>query len=321
MSMSFAELFRGRRLRLGGAIAIALAVVLAVVLIVVCIAVHCSTVNSRTVAQEEFIRQVVNDSGVAEDYSLLKVAEGAPGYTLDVSLREDASPEQTGALLHALYEDTESVSKVNLGFDADHALNTTRLDRTREQWSSLVGHVHEAGPMTASFTQLGPTGAATYWLDMTSFAEDPAAEYERIQLLDKPNWLTYGTLELSTEPDSWPALLINAGREVTPEELATFQSLNRELAETTDYGENYELAMHVELGADTAEFEMRIITEPLNHSSESSVPEARPHGHGESHSISLTLRERTERILIESGIPEFVLTIQVDDEEPVLVER
>lgn len=268
VNMSFAELSRGRGLRLGGAIAIAVVVVLVVAWLVV----HFSTASNKANAQEELIRQTVSDSGVAADYNILKVTDGDSGYTLNVSLKKDAPSDATGELLHTLYGDLDSVSRVNLTFTETQSLSTSKLERSTQQWTALVGHVESAGPVTATFSQVGPTGAATYWLDMTSYAADPAAEYERLQKLDRPGWLTHGNLQLTTSPDSWPALLINAGRDITPEELNTFRSLNRELAATVNKGEHYELKMHVALGAESAEFEMRIITEPLNHSAETPAP-------------------------------------------------
>lgn len=262
--MSFANLAKGRPLRLTGAIAIAVILVL----VVAWLAVHFSSTNNKAVAQEKLIRQAVDDSGVVSKYDLLKVAEGKPGFTLEVSLREDAPVTDTGALLHTLYDNFDSVAKVNLGFSVDHSLSTSRLERTQQQWTDLVAHIQDAAPVNAAFSQVGPTGAATYWLDLKTLADDPAAEYERLQQLEKPVWLTYGNLELKTAPDAWPALLISAGRDVTSEELDTFRTLNQELATTVNEGEHYELKMRVELGAESAEFEMRIITEPLNHSPE-----------------------------------------------------
>ncbi|KAB1643878.1 hypothetical protein [Gulosibacter chungangensis] len=267
--MSFAELSLGRRLRLGGAIAIAVVVVLVVALLIV----HFSTANNKASAQEELIRQTVSDSGVATDYNILKVSDGDSGYTLSISLKQDAPPAATGELLHTLYGDIEAVSRVNLSFTETQSLSTSKLERSTQQWTDLVGHVESAGAVTATFSQVGPTGAATYWLDLTTYATDPAAEYERIQEIHRPAWLTYGNLQLTTSPDSWPALLISAGRDITPDELNTFRSLNRELAATVKEGEHYELKMHVELGAESAEFEMRIITEPLNHASETPAPD------------------------------------------------
>lgn len=256
-------------MRLSGAIAIAVIVCVVVAWIVL----HFSTANGNAQAQEDLIRKTVDESGVAADFQLTKVSEGQAGYQLDVTLLKEADPTDTGELLHTLYGDIESVTKVDLGFAENHELDTSRIERSTEEWSELVTHVDGIGPVVASFSQVGPTGAATYWLDLQSFAADPATEYERLQAVQRPEWLTYGNVELTTAPDSWPSLIIQAGRDVTADELSTFRALDDELAATVKAGEHYELKMLVELGADAAEFEMRIVTEPLHHTSESPAPE------------------------------------------------
>ncbi|MDJ1372390.1 hypothetical protein C7K25_13605 [Gulosibacter molinativorax] len=243
-----------------------------VALVVAWLVVHFSATNTKAVAQEELIRAAVDDSDVVTGYTVLKVAEGKPGFTLEIHICEGAAPTSVGALMQSLYGEIESVAKVDLTFANEHKLNTTRLERSESQWGALIEHVTSAGPATASVNQVGPAEEATYWLNMTSFVADPATEYERIQTLERPEWLTHGTVDLATPPGSWPSLGISAGREVTSDELDTFRTLERELAASLKEGENYELKMHVELGGDAAEFEMRIITSPLSNGTGEPVP-------------------------------------------------
>lgn len=266
--MSAAGPFQMRRWRLGAAIAIAVLVVA----LVAGALVFFSGGKDDAQAQMERIRSAVEESGVAADFEILPASTGEAGYSLDISLAEGAEAEATGGLLHTLYEEIAVVAKVDLAFAEEQTLSTTRVTRSESEWTELIEHVDGLGPVTATFSQVGPTGAATYWLDLVAEHESPADEYERLLSLERPDWLTYGHVQLTTAPDTWPSLVIDAGREVTEEELSTFRALDQELAATMAEGEQYELRMFVELGGESAQFEMRIVTQPLSHQGESDAP-------------------------------------------------
>ena len=212
--------------------------------------------------QEADIRSAVDGSGIAASYELTRMPAGASstdGYALTLSLDRHASADSTGTLMSTLFADSLRVESIDLVYGPAQRIHVTNISREAAQWAALVDFGRDLIACDGELTQLGPNGMATYRLDLDSTTSDPAAVYEHLLDASRPEWVTFGDVHVTTPNGMWPKRSIQAGRELTADELAQFEALDAQLGSEAGPNEAYEVEVISILGHDDAEFRSRIV--------------------------------------------------------------
>ena len=246
-----------RRAPLAALIGVATALVLALVLGVL----QFFLPGERVGRQEAAIRAVVDDAAVAASYDISTIdgSTGAARFVVGLDLAPEIDDLATGALLTALFEGDYSVGVVDLRYQPGNSLRVAAMHRGPAEFAEVVDYGEQLPACDATISQLGPTGMAVYRLDLEATVADPLTSYERLLEDARPDWLSLGQLYLTTASGQWPKHIIEAGRELTPEERERFRELDAELSATISPGEKYSLQVVSRLGEARAQFTSRVV--------------------------------------------------------------